>query len=237
MKVIHFNEIDSTNKYLKERYTSLDNFTFVSSNYQSEGKGRGDHTWKAIKGENLLFSILLKEKDIISKYEYLPIVTPYLISKYLEDKYHLITSIKWPNDIYVNDKKICGILLEGQVEQYIVIGIGLNVNQVEFIGEYKKTPTSIKLELNKDINIDELKDDLFTYIYSNLIKSLLNLDEVYQYVTKRNYLLNKRVSFLFNGVKEKGIVTSIDKKFNLIVNVMGNSISLNSGEIDVLPDK
>ena len=61
----------------------------------------------------------------INQYELLPFMVPYLIGSYIEDNYKLDVSIKWPNDVYVNNKKVCGILLESRIPEYIVIGIGM----------------------------------------------------------------------------------------------------------------
>jgi BirA family biotin operon repressor/biotin-[acetyl-CoA-carboxylase] ligase len=76
-------------------------------------------------------------------------------------------SIKWPNDVYVFDKKICGILLEGcstdnQITD-IIIGIGINVNQTEFSGEYNVPPTSMAIELNKKTNLSKLKRKIYKH--------------------------------------------------------------------------
>ena len=109
---LHFDEIDSTNNYLKNSYQLLDNFTFVSADYQSKGKGRNDRVWESIKGSNLMFSILIKDPKLIEVSTILSLVTAVEISRLLESYSINNVSIKWPNDVLVNDKKICGILLE-----------------------------------------------------------------------------------------------------------------------------
>ena len=125
MKHIHFEEIDSTNTYLKKEYQNLDNLTFVTADYQSSGHGRYDRKWSANKGDNVLLSYLIKDKNIIEHFSYMSMFTAVVIIKYLEDKGLTNVSIKWPNDVYVNGKKIAGILLEGNIPNYVVIGVGL----------------------------------------------------------------------------------------------------------------
>lgn len=170
MKTIHFETIDSTNTYLKENYEKLDNFTFVSADFQSAGRGRNNRNWKSEKGENLLFSLLIKDKALIDKFSSLSVISAFSIIKALNLE-HL--SIKWPNDIYYKDSKLCGILLEAVTRNEIeclIIGIGLNVNQREFVGEYKRTPTSLYQITNQSQDIRFLKDKIFNQIYSDFMK-------------------------------------------------------------------
>lgn len=234
-KEIHFNTIDSTNKYIKENFPSLDDLTIVSSDYQSNGKGRNDRIWKSDKSDNLLFSILIKEKDIVDKGGYLSLLAAYTIAKYIEDKLNINNvSIKWPNDIYINDKKVCGILLEGQIPNYIVIGIGININQKDFEGEYRITPTSLYKETNSLINIDDFKKGLF----DNLIFNVINLDELndafISYYQSHDYLKNKEVSFYINNENKTGKVIGVNNDFSLIIEKDGKQDILQSGEINII---
>ena len=232
MKVIHFSSIDSTNKYAKENYQSLDNLTFIFTDYQSEGKGRGNHNWMANKGENGLFSIFINDPSIINQYELLPFMVPYLIGSYIEDNYKLDVSIKWPNDVYVNNKKVCGILLESRIPEYIVIGIGINVNQKIFNGDYAHLPSSLSLELSRDIDLQAFLDTLFDYLYRKLSSLNLFKEDAFKYIYERNYLLNKEVSFIYNNNSMRGIVRGIDDRYNLVVEVDNKLLTLNSGEVN-----
>ena len=117
---LHFDEIDSTNNYLKNSYKLLNNFTFVSADYQSKGKGRNDRVWSSNPKENLMFSFLIKDQNLIKKFSALSIISACLISELLESYQIKDVSIKWPNDVFIKDKKICGILLEGQILEYLV---------------------------------------------------------------------------------------------------------------------
>ena len=114
-KSLHFNEIDSTNTYLKNNYLSLDNFTFVSSDYQSNGKGRNDRKWLSDSGENLMFSFLIKDSSLINIAPSLSMMAACEVAKLLEELDIKKVSIKWPNDVLVSDKKICGILLDAKI--------------------------------------------------------------------------------------------------------------------------
>ena len=98
--IIDFETIDSTSKYLKENYNNLKDFTFVSSLFQTEGRGRMERTWESKKGENLLFSLLIKQKSLLKLYSSISILSATVILNVLKDEYKIDdVSIKWPNDV------------------------------------------------------------------------------------------------------------------------------------------
>ena len=229
---LHFDEIDSTNVYLKNSYQLLNNFTFVSADYQSKGKGRNDRVWESVKGLNLMFSLLIKDPKLVNESNALSLMTAVEISKLLESYNIKNVSIKWPNDVLVNDKKICGILLEGQIPNYLVVGIGLNVNQKEFPDGLRRPATSMSNELNKDIDVEVIKETLFPNIISNFNK--LDKDEYLSYFGTHNYLLNKRVKVNINHQLFIGEVVGIDDNFN--IQILSNDLLLHvdSGELEII---
>ena len=230
--VVKFKEIDSTNNYLKNSYKLLNNFTFVVADYQSKGKGRNDRVWSSEEGANLMFSFLIKDQDLLKKYSALSIISAVEVAKLLEKYQIKDVSIKWPNDVLINDKKVCGILLEGQILEYLVVGIGLNVNQKAFPDGLRRPATSLSLETNKDFNIDEIEQKLF----SNIVKDLSNLNEknCLDYFRSHNYLLNKRVKVLVNDQPFIGEVIGIDDNFFLQIKTSDMLLHIDSGEIEIL---
>jgi biotin-[acetyl-CoA-carboxylase] ligase BirA-like protein len=157
--LLSFDEINSTSDLLKEHYSSFSNFTVIKTNYQIKGRGQFDRTWSSNKGENILFSILLKDlhvdqMDALKRWVITSLVDFLTFSQ-------LKPVFKEPNDIYVENQKICGILVESRTTQksldYVVIGIGLNVNQIDF---QSLNATSMKKSLHKSFNIQELFDEL-----------------------------------------------------------------------------
>ena len=229
---LHFDVIDSTNNYLKNSYQLLDNFTFVSADYQSKGKGRNDRVWESVKGLNLMFSILIKDPKLLNESKALSLMTAVEIAKLLESYQINNVSIKWPNDVLVNDKKICGILLEGQLPNYLVIGVGLNVNQKEFPSNLRRPATSISNELKKDIDLEDIKETLFPNIINNFNK--LNKDEYLSYFKQHNYLLNKRVKVNINQQLFIGEVVGIDDDFNIQILSHDLLLHVDSGELEIL---
>ena len=229
---IHFDEIDSTNNYSKNSYQLLDNFTFVSADYQSNGKGRNDRIWESSKGLNLMFSILIKDPKLLEVSTILSLMTAVEVAKLLE-RYDIDNvSIKWPNDVLIGDKKVCGILLEGQLPNYLVIGVGLNVNQKEFHNNLRRPATSMSNELDKDIDLEDLKEQLFPNIINNFNK--LDRDGYLSYFGKHNYLLNKRVKVNINQQLFIGEVVGIDANFNIQILCNDILLHVDSGELEIL---
>ena len=231
-RLIHFKEIDSTNNYLKSNYQTLDNFTFVSADYQSAGKGRNDRVWFSNPGENLMFSLLIKDEKLLKKFSSLSIISAAIIAELIESLGIEDVSIKWPNDVFIKDKKVCGILLEGQILEYLVIGVGLNVNQKEFPNGLRKPATSLSLELNKEISVETIKEKLF----AQMTKELTDLDcsKYLQYFKAHNYLENKRVRALVNNQPFIGEVVGIDDYFFLQIKTSDMLLHIDSGEIEIL---
>ena len=127
---------DSTNSELRRRIAGLDNLSIIAAREQTAGRGQGTHTWFSTPGRNLTFSILYRFGDAYalaaSDAILITQVTTLAIRDYLLG-HGVRARIKWPNDIWVEDRKICGILIENTLESGMVresiVGIGLNLNE------------------------------------------------------------------------------------------------------------
>lgn len=229
MNKIHLSSVDSTNAYLKRNYKNLDNLTFVSSDKQTNGKGRNDRVWKSENGKNLLFSLLILSDELINKYKAISLITAVSISQVLEELGINDVSIKWPNDVYVKDRKICGILLEAITTnkmECLIVGVGLNVNQINFNEEYLINPTSIADILNKEIDLEELKDKVYQKILFNL-----NNDDFYDYIHEHDYLKGKQAYALIDNEKELVDIVGINSNYSLKIKRNNSEIYIESGEI------
>ena len=229
---LHFTEIDSTNDYLKNSYRLLNDFTFASADYQSKGKGRNNRQWESKKGENLLFSLLLKDKKFLANAPVMSIYLTIEVAELLRIYGLKNISIKWPNDVYVDGKKICGVLTESQIPDYVVIGVGLNVNQTVFSDDLRRPATSMKLELKKEIDIEELKIELFGQLADNLHK--MYSDKYLSYFREHNFLQNKRVRVVVNNQIFIGEVVGLDDDFCLKIVCRDMVLHIDSGEIEIL---
>ncbi len=151
--IIWLETTESTNKALREASGTMDNLSVIAAVEQTAGRGQGTHTWHSTPGLNLTFSLLYKPadlhvKDIIAITQAVTLgLRDYLLENGVEAR------IKWPNDIWVGDKKICGILIEntldGQKVRYSIIGIGFNLNETGWPPELPN-PVSLKELTDRD---------------------------------------------------------------------------------------
>ena len=132
--IISFEELDSTNNYAKNNIAILNDGDVIFAKKQTKGRGRMNRAWTSASG-NLTFTIVIKDKFLLSKFDSLSLLSSSAIFNVLS-KYTSFASIKWPNDVYIKDKKISGILLEGASTEdglsYLLIGIGININISSF---------------------------------------------------------------------------------------------------------
>lgn len=172
MQLIKLSAIDSTNDFLKElsKNEALENFTTVTTEQQTKGKGQMGSTWVTESGKNLIMSILIK--DVISKTDqvfHLNRAVSVAIIQVLETLQLPNLAIKWPNDIMSENKKIAGILIENRFKSDTsiesVVGIGLNVNQKNF--SLLPNASSLALISNKEFEIDFLLAQIVKKIKEN----------------------------------------------------------------------
>ncbi len=188
MLIVKLNAIDSTNSYLRKLSVEeiVDDFTAVIAERQTNGRGQMGTIWSSEAAKNLTFSVF---KDV-SKFRledpfYISIVTSLALLKTLQFFSISRLSVKWPNDILSEDKKICGILIENVIKYNTinasVIGVGLNVNQTEF--ENLPQASSLKNVSGKVFDLDELVHR----ILMNLKHYFFFLERGEYYVLKEEY--------------------------------------------------
>ena len=230
MNVIKFNEINSTNTYLKENYQSLPNLTMVVANHQTNGKGRLGRTW--IDNDDLLFSILIKE-GLNEPTDYSLIIASVIIKALNEYN----PTIKWPNDIMIGDRKVCGILLEAVTKETIdciIIGVGINVNTTNFPNDLLVKATSLKNEKETFINKDELLQKIINIFEKEYHDYLNDCSDFLENVRNHFYLANKKVSFVYNNKDINGVVKGINNKGSIVIELYnGELINLSSGEVSL----
>ena len=134
-KIVHIDETDSTNRWLKDYPLPLPagEDVVVVADYQTAGKGCGSNAWESERGKNLTFSMLIHPEGIPANEQFrITEVVSVALCETLEPYIKKKVEIKWPNDVYVGDRKICGILIENRLQGSVIkdsiIGIGLNVN-------------------------------------------------------------------------------------------------------------
>ena len=215
---------DSTNKHTIREIADneIEDGTVFLAYEQTEGRGQMKNRWESEAGKNLTFSIFLRP-------DFLPVNQQFMISKvvclglkfFLQHHVNDPITVKWPNDIYVNDKKICGILIENAVMNkqicYSVVGIGLNINQVSFHSDLPN-PVSLKIITGKDYNTDELLTELLYEIdsYYTLLKTGLTNEIDSSYVNSL-YMLGTTGMFRDKDRQFCGTIKGINNIGQLIV--------------------
>ena len=181
-KIIWIDSIDSTNNEVKRNIDTFDNLSVLATYEQTSGRGQRGNIWLAETGMNLTFSIVIKYEQMqvrlkaADQFDISEITALSVIELLSENE--IEAKIKWPNDIYVGDKKICGILIEhssrGERLSYSIIGVGLNVNQVVFESSLPNPtsmcqciPTPVS-HLNLDLLLVRFMDIFYGYLQTIL---------------------------------------------------------------------
>ena len=156
-KIVHIAETDSTNHWLREQGGRED--MVVWTDYQTAGRGCGTNTWESARGSNLMFSMLLHPVDVPAKNQFRISMAAAVAVRELLARYADGFTIKWPNDIYWLDYKICGMLIENRVQgshiKDSIVGIGLNVNQKQFLSD-APNPISLSQIIGHDFDCGRL---------------------------------------------------------------------------------
>jgi BirA family biotin operon repressor/biotin-[acetyl-CoA-carboxylase] ligase len=175
MKIIKLSAIDSTNRFLKQltQETTLENYTIVVAERQTEGKGQRGASWISESDKGLAFSCLYyPPKGVLADVFVLNCIAALSVVTALQTVSSIDFQIKWPNDILAEQKKICGILIENSIrsttEIQSIIGIGINVNQTQF--DQLPQATSLALLSNKTFDKDVLLHKITTELKHNLEK-------------------------------------------------------------------
>lgn len=155
---IYYETIDSTQSEIWRLYENKNtpNGTLVLSDIQTQGKGTHGRIWHTDQKENIAFSFLVKLDCDAQKLDGITIKIAETIVEIMKDMYEVSLSIKEPNDLILNGKKLGGILTEtkvsGNTAKCLVIGIGINLKQIDFAHDIKDIATSIKKETGKEID-------------------------------------------------------------------------------------
>jgi len=234
---IYSEEVESTNSFLLNKSNKFNSEgTILLAEKQSKGRGRKERVWYSAKGQNLTFSILLTSKKYFGKkFNLLNFATSLSVAFALENLFQLKTELKWPNDVLVNGKKICGILLEstsqGNKIERVVIGIGLNVNQALFQGNFNLEPTSVKLELGESVDREKLLAELLNTFEEILQKMESKPDEIMKDWKDRCNLIGEKISVTEEGNTKYGIFEDLDEEGFLLLKTKNKIEKIHFGDV------
>ncbi len=234
---IYSEEVESTNSFLLNKANKFNSDgTILLAEKQTKGRGRKERVWYSAKGQNLTFSILLTSKKYLGKkFNLLNFTTSLSVAFALENLYQLKTELKWPNDVLVNGKKICGILLEstsqGSKIERVVIGVGLNVNQGLFQGNFNLEPTSVKLELGESVDREKLLAELLNTFEELIQKIDTNPDEIMKDWKDRCNLIGEKISVTEDGNTKYGIFDDLDEEGFLLLKTKNKIEKIHFGDV------
>lgn len=236
-----FEELDSTNRYLKELAAEgAPEGTVIIANRQSAGRGRLGRSFFSPGEKGIYMSILLRPDIPLERAVLITSMAAVAVAKAIERVSGLEAKIKWVNDIFLNGKKVCGILTEAGINaekgtlDYAVLGIGVNVGTMEFPEELKDIATSVSNECGVLVSKEALKDEI-----------LVELDQWYPTLSdgsfleeskKRSLLLGKEILVLDEtapGGCYPAKAVDINELGNLIIERNGEMVVLNSGEVSI----
>ena len=227
-EILILESVGSTNTYLKElakEDPTLKEFTTVLALSQTKGRGRMQREWQSKEGETLCMSILLPQKGDSSITLLCALGIYNALKQYIPEG----LMIKWPNDILFSNKKLCGILCEG-TSGFVVAGIGVNLNSLEFSKDIAHKATSLKLITDQEYSLSEV--------------AVLIQSEIYKTLQDYNFTLTEDAVKLYNSLcanigkevkseKLSGIAKGIDKSGALIIESENKLFTINSGEVFV----
>lgn len=176
---IHYTQATSTNTLIREMLQANSNlpaFSVVSAGFQTSGRGQRQNVWESEQDKNLLFSLLIRPQTIPATKAFVvsqivSVAIANILSKYVKN-----IAIKWPNDIYCGDKKICGILIEnslmGNNLNTSIVGVGININQTEF-SPFLSNPTSLAILTQQTYCLQDILEEVVCEIeqqYQNFVR-------------------------------------------------------------------
>jgi BirA family biotin operon repressor/biotin-[acetyl-CoA-carboxylase] ligase len=159
--IIHtFETLASTNDAARDlARQGADEGVGVVARLQTAGRGRNDRRWVSPEGEGLYLSLILRPRLAARLCSTIPLAAAIAVAETLREDFKLSPDIKWPNDVLISGRKVCGILVESAVEgdrlEYAILGVGVNVGQREFSDELKETATSVSIEAGSDLSPGE----------------------------------------------------------------------------------
>lgn len=229
-------EVNSTSDWLKQRAAALPVGTVVFTESQTAGRGRRDNRWLAPRGKDLMFSLLLRPDAPFEKWPRITTIAALAICKAIEAELPLQPRIKWPNDIYLSDRKVSGLLAETVSTpsgMFLVLGIGLNVNTLEFPPDIPAT--SLLKQLSSPLLHEIDRNALASRLLLALHDECQHLDDDFSAaiaaVRERSWLLGRQIRARTPQGEVFGRAIDLDEEGHLILELTdGSTHTLSSAE-------
>jgi len=241
-EIIHFQEIDSTNNYAKKiANEGCPHGTIVVSEKQTFGRGRVGREWKSYNSEGLWFTIVLRPYLEPEFVQIITLAASVAVVEGIFETQGIVCGIKWPNDIILDNCKLGGILTEISAEpghvNYVVVGIGININQDSstFDDEIKNKATSLKIHMGKSVSRVRVLESILTR-FEDIYRIMLqgNTQEIINKWSRYSVTLGKQVKILYKDIEYIGLAQSIALDGKLVVKCNDGVVrEISAGEIQV----
>ena len=244
-KLYYYQEIGSTNdEAFKLAIAGALEGTVIIANSQNKGKGRLQRIWHSPSGANIYTSIILRPNFAPFLTPQTPIMAGVAVAEILEEYRIGKVSLKWPNDVHLNGKKVCGILSQAKATvnniDFVVLGIGINVNisYEQFPLDIRDIATSLSIEGGRDFS----RQDLIISLYENLTKWYKKLkrdgfDEIKEKWLSMTTMIGCNIQVMFQDEVIRGRALDIDEHGSLIImNPAGKTIKISAGDATILKE-
>ena len=232
---IYSDEVESTNTVLLSSKEFNQNGTVLLAEYQTKGKGRKDREWLSNSGQNLTFSILLKDDFKDKNINMVNFSSAVAVAQAIENLYQLDVELKWPNDVLVSKKKIAGILIESTSKankiSKIVIGIGINVNQPNFPGKFDFPPTSIRKEFHEIVSRERLLSEVLNNLEDLLSHVKDSPTKILNDWRTRCKMIGEKVKVMEEDKIKTGVFEDIDDNGFLILKTGDKREPIHYGDV------
>lgn len=236
-------EVDSTNTYTKQLLSKsepLAEGTVIMADHQTAGRGQQGARWEGERGKNLMVSVYLKPKLLpIDKHFFLTMAVALAVKDALLVFVSAGIKIKWPNDIFWNDKKIGGILIEntltGAQIKSSIIGIGLNINQSNFGNSIVFNPVSTMTILGKELDLNDVLASICKFLEKYYLMVIAGKYEIlHKYYLESLYLKNEWAVFNENGQVFEGSIIDVNESGLLMIDTKIGIRGFNFKEVQFL---
>jgi BirA family biotin operon repressor/biotin-[acetyl-CoA-carboxylase] ligase len=229
-------EVGSTSDWLKQNAAGLPVSTVVFTESQTAGRGRRENRWIAPRGRDLMFSLLLKPVAPMESWPRITTLAALAICKAIEAELPLQPRIKWPNDIYLSDRKVSGLLAETVSTHNgvrIVLGIGLNVNTRDFPPEINATSLlqNLASPLMSEIDRNALANRLLNALHTEFARIEDDFPAAIAEVRERSWLAGRQIRCRAEGREVHGRVLDLNEEGHLMLVLPdGSTLTLTSAE-------
>ena len=236
-KVHYFKKISSTNEVAHDlAKKGAKEGEYVVAEQQTHGRGRLQRKWLSKPG-NLYVSLILRPKIAIQEASHLTFVASLAVAKTLEKYLAMAPSLKWPNDVLVDGKKIAGILTEiattGSKIDFVIVGIGMNINQEKFPKSLSQTAASLYQILGKPLKLDQVLEQLlqsFDEWYTAYLKQGFSvIKEMWE---EKSVIIGREVEVRDHRKRIKGLALGIDKNGARLLQIpSGETVPVYTGDL------